>query len=302
MEWSWPWTILLTSVTKAKNLLTALSDNSWHPKTRLAIYRSFIRPITEYSAVLSYLWAQRSLQRHHILTLMKTFHQTALAWIFNRSRYLQIFDFLSGLGPWDYRLESLHGGLTRSFEQLHEDNPLLAARSLYLISASSHFILQNCFKSSYWFSYQKEKMKNLTFPLRWQTWQRSKLKLLASQAGKSSATISYLLPYNIFATRSSFNLSADNLNTLLSWRLNHFSVHQTCICSSTFTRSHIDCILHSQEIYDSWISSPQFLRSIRYASSSRATTYCVIDFLLNNEEYNDFFTLITFLQSQLLPN
>ena len=153
---------------------------------------------------------------------MKTFHETAVAWIFSRPRFSPILDFLSGLGPWEYRLNSLHGGLVQSFENLHQENPLLAARSKYLISASSHFILQNCFKSSYWSLYQREKMRNRTFPLRWKTWKRSKLKHLATEAAKSSATISYLLPYNIFATRASFHLSAAKLDNLLSWRLNRF--------------------------------------------------------------------------------
>ena len=295
-------TSFTASIIKAQNLLTAISDNAWHPKSKLTIYRSFIRPITEYSAVLTYLWAKKSPTRLHLLTLMKTFHQTALAWIFNRPRYSQILDFLSGLGPWDYRLDSLHGGLARSFDNLHDDNPLLAARLMYPISASNHFILQHCFKSPYWFMYQTAKMKHLTFPLRWKTWQRSKLKLLASEAAKSSATITYLLPYNIYAIRATFHLPTATLNTLLSWRLNSFSFRQLCICHSTFTRSHVDCILHQDELYETVLESPHYLRSLRHASTSKATTYCVLDYLLNNEELDTFFYLVSLLQSQLLPN
>jgi len=288
------------SIIKAQNLLTAISDNAWHLKSRLTIYRSFIRPITEYSAVLTYLWAKRSPTRLHILTLMKTFHQTALAWIFNRPRYLQIFDYLSGLGTWDFRLESLHGGLTRSFEHLHADNPLVAARAIYPISASDNFILQNCFKSSYWSLYQKAKMKHLDIPLRWKTWHRSHLQLLTTEAAKSSATISYLLPYNISAIRATFNLSTTNLDNLVSWRLNRFSLHRTCVCLSAFTRSHVDCILNSNETYEHFLSSPRFHRSIKFASSAKASTYCVLDFLLNIEELDAFFHLFSLLQSALL--
>jgi hypothetical protein len=230
---------------------------------------------------------------------MKSQHQTALKWIFNRSQYLQILDFLSGLGPWNYRLECLHGGLARSFEQLHDDNPLIAARATFLISSSKNFILQSCFKSQYWSAYQKEKMKNLIFPLRWGTWRRSKLKSLAYESAKSSATISYTLPFNIISIRTAFNLTIDDFSTAISWRLNRSFLHLVCTCHSRFNRSHIDCVLQSNQIYESHLTSPTYCNSLKMILSSKAATYCVLDFLLNNGEFKDFLYLMDLLRTKL---
>ena len=289
-----------SALTKANNLLNAISDNSWHPKSRLTIYRSFIRPITEYTSLLTYLWAQKSPSRNHLLELMKSQHQNAIKWIFHRSQYLQILDFLSGLGSWNYRLECLHGGLARSLEQLHDDNPLTAARATYFISSSTNFILPLCFKSQYWSAYQKEKMKNLTFPLRWGTWRYLKLKSLAIESAKSSATIAYTLPFNILSIRATFNLPIGDFSTVIQWRLNRSFLHLVCTCHSSFNRSHIDCVLQSNQIYESYLTSPTYFRSLKIILSSKATTYCVLDFLLNNGEFKDFLYLMDLLRSKLI--
>ena len=291
-----------SSVTKTQSLLTALSDNSWHPKSRMTIYRCFIRPISEYSSILTYIWAQKSTDRNHVLTIMKSQHHDALKWIFHRKQYLEILDYLSGLGPWYYRLECLRGSLTRSFRHLHNENPLIAARSIFSLSYSKNFILQDCFKSKYWSVYQIETTEHRITHSSWKTWKQSKLKSLAIEASKQSATIAYSLSLDALTIRTFFNLPTEKFHVVLSWRLNRSFLNHICTCHSRFTRSHVDCVLQTHELYESHLTSPSFTSSLRNVSSAKAAHYCVLDYLLNKQKFNEFFSLISFLESKLIHN
>ena len=284
-----------SSVAKTQALLTALSDNSWHPRSRLTIYRCFIRPISEYSSTLTYIWAQKTTDRNHVLNIMKSQHQDALKWIFYRKQYLEILDYLSGLGPWYYRLECLRGGLTHSFRHLHNDNPLIAARSIFSLSFSKNFILQDCFKSKYWSIYQVETTKHQINPPSWRTWKHSKLKSLAIDASKQSATIAYSLPLNLLTIRALFNLPTKKFHVILSWRLNRSFLTHTCACHSRFTRSHVDCVLQSNPLYETYLTSSDFNSCLKNVSTAKAANYCVLDYLLNKHKLDDFFSLISSL-------
>ena len=296
-------------LTKSKlqsDLLTSLQDNNWHPKAKFIIFRTFIRPITEYTSILTYLWALKHPSRTDILTLMKQQHQQALQWIFSRHKHTNTLDFLSGLGPWDHRMESLRAGLTRSLQDMSPSNPLLAARLVFLISSSSHFILQTCFKSPYWSDYQKVKYLNLMKVLPFKTWLVRKVKSLAMTASKSSALIAYLSPHTYlnachpFKIRLLFNLPRESFFDILAWRLNNCFSCCTCLCGSLFRRSHLDCILDTNELYQTTLHSAPYLNSLTKVSSSSAVNYSVLDFLLNQSKFDHFTILFSVLRSHLI--
>lgn len=284
---------------KQSNLLTSLLDLNWHPKAKLSIYRTFIRPITEYTSVLTYLWALKHPSRTNIMSLMKHQHQSALKWIFSRKKYLKILDFLSGFGPWEYRMECLRAGLTRSFQSLSSGNPLILARPIFLLSASSHSILQDCFRSPYWSEYQKVKLANSLKPLQFQNWTKQKLKSLAITASKSSALISYLTPSHPAHTKNFFNLDHDSFFNVLAWRLNHCFTYCTCLCGSSFRRSHIECILESNPLYTDILHSPAYIASLTNISTSTAANFTVLDYLLNHLKFNTFLILLSSLRSEI---
>jgi hypothetical protein len=286
----------LSQVSKQSRLLTALLDNNWHPKTKLTIYRTFIRPITEYAITLTYNWALKHTSRSDILRLMEQQHQQALKWIFSCKRYTQTLDFLSGFGSWKYRMECLKAGLTCSLQTLSPTNPLMLSRSVYLISSSPHFILQACFKSAYWTEYQKANDSTLNF----KTWKLLKLKSLAVTASRSSALISYLTPYNSHQMKALFNLPYSILSDVLAWRLNYCFSHCTCICGSTFRRPHVDCVLNSSALYNSTLQSSSYARYLVSISTSAAPNYTVLDYLLTQLEFKTFSSLLSILKSHLL--
>ena len=284
---------------KQSNLLTTLLDNNWHPKAKLTIYRTFIRPLTEYSGVLSYIWARKYPSHSNILTLMKSQHETALKWIFSSKQFLQIFDYLSNLGPWKHRLECLHASLNRSLQNMASSNPLLHAKSLFLIADSNFFILQACFQSPYWMEYQKFKDANHKKPLRLKTWILHKLQTLKTAASTSSALILYTNPTHYRSPLINFNAPSKIFFDVLAWRTNRCFPNSTCVCGSTFRRSHLNCILGLNQLYVSVLESPAFIQSLQVINSSRSPNFTVLDFLLNSSDYESFLHFLELLKSSL---
>jgi hypothetical protein len=281
------------------NLLTTLLDNNWHPKTKLTIFKTYLRSITEYTSVLTYIWAQKSQSRSDILTMMKKQHQAVLKWIFSKKQYLEIFDYISGLGSWKHRLECLRASLSNSLQNMTTTNPIIAAKNAFLISSSSHSILQDSFKSPYWSEFRREKSNDPMKPLQLKTWTTKKLKLLARTSAKSSALIAYLGNYDPSTSKHFFNLPNDLLFDALSWRLNYSFALRKCICHSVFNRSHVDCTLQNNELYETHLVSNEYSLSLKSVSSYKAPHYSVLDYLLNICKFDDFSTLFSAMKLRI---
>jgi hypothetical protein len=186
-------TYLLASA-KQKSILTALSDHNWHPKVKLTIFRTFIRPISEYTMALTWIWAHRDLpSRMHILTTAQDAYKSALTWIFGCQKNFKIFEFVSGLDSLEYRMTCLTAGLARSLCNLLPSNPLMHARATFCISSSSHFILPFCFKSKVLTSFNKINKERIR-KLRWKTHLMHELKRLQDQASLTYKMIAYYKP------------------------------------------------------------------------------------------------------------
>ena len=289
-----------TAANKQLRFISALSYNNWHPKIRLIIYRTFIRPITEYVAAVTLIWAQRDLStRSNILKLFETSHKSAIKWIFNRQQHLKIMDYLSGLGPYYYRLECLKSSLANSLTNMIPSNPLFAAKDFYLLSTSKHFILPFCFKSNYLTEFQKLKHSNPMKPLTYKTWTIQKLIAEARLNARNSALISYLSPYHPSKMKIIFNLDQKSFFDILAWRTNSCFSHCICVCGSSFRRSHVDCVLHSNETYTNVLESDAYAHSLSLTSSRVSPHYSVLDFLLNKQEINTFLSLLSIIRSSI---
>jgi hypothetical protein len=286
---------------KQSRLLTALSDRNWHPRMRLIIYRTFIRPISEYTAVLAWIWANRNPEsRSDLLKLMESSHQAAIKWIFNRRRHLKLLDYMSGFGPWTHRMECLRAGLVTTLNRMHVSNPLGAARAFYMVSTSRHFILPDCFKSQYFSAYWNE--KSLIVKLTWSTWKKHQLEILRQTASNSSATIAYYYPVlNTDSSSPIFLLDWPSFDLCLNWRSNNTLLHRTCLCCRPFNRAHLSCILAGNPIFDSWRESRSFNSSLqRDLLTSRASQQLtVFDHLLNSRKHVEFLELYQCLSSAL---
>lgn len=287
------------AVTKQNRYLSTLTNNNWHPKIRLIIYRTFIRPISEYVAPLAHIWANRDLKaRSATITAMENAHKTAIKWIFSKRQHLRILDFISGLGPFEYRAECLRAGLARSLSKLSPSNPLLAAKSVYFLSYSKNFILQECFNSTYWKSFQKSnKLKKVT----WVTHMKHQFQELQKEASRLSPIIAYYSP-SIDTSRISpiFNLPWKDFQLILAWRLNRSLMHRRCTCLASFNRSHLSCVLASNPTYNAVIASTRFkTNSNALALNLKAKNFTPLDHLLNVRMYGDFLYLFNLTQSKL---
>ena len=294
-------TTYIQSTAKQSRLLTALSDRNWHPRMRLIIYRTFIRPINEYVAVLTWIWANKDLAtRSDITKLMESSHQVAIKWIFNRRRHLKLLDFMSGLGPWTYRMECLKAGLVFSMKKMTESNPLHAARAYFMVSTSKHFIMPDCFKSTYSTTYLKEKTHNKT--LTWHTWKNRQLEVLRRTASQSSALLTYYYPI-LNTDRSSpiFLLDWNAFDLILNWRSNNTLLHRTCKCTHSFNRAHLNCVLAENSLFDSFVTDRSFKTASRKIStafnSERQLT--LFDHLLNSRKHDEFLELFNNLSCAL---
>ena len=291
----------IEATAKQMRLITALSDRNWHPRMRLIIYRTFIRPINEYTAVLTWIWAQKDLNsRSDLIKLMETSHKDALKWIFNRRRHLKLLDYMSGFGPWTHRMESLKASLVFSMKKMNASNPLIAARAFYMVSTSKHFIMPECFKSDYVTAYQRVKTQNKT--LSWKTWKNRQLEILRQTASQSSALITYYSPV-LNTDRSSpiFLLDWNTFDLILNWRSNNTLLHRTCTCSQSFNRSHLDCVLAGNPLFDSSVTNRSFKSASRkiLTASNSTRQLTLLDHLLNSCKHDEFLELFKNLSCAL---
>jgi len=211
-------------------------------------------------------------------------------------------DFITGFGSYTHRLESLYGGLVRSFRRLDINNPLVAARSIYQLSSSKHHILSFCFTCKYVSLYDKIQQPSNKMKLRWKTHLRIQLQTIQKKLALKFPTIAYYQPIQTLPNHGSkaLLLPAKDLKRILAWRLNLALVQRPCLCSDTFTRAHLSCILHDNPLYCEIENSTAFqTQRLTLESGSSAFHYTVLDHLLNQLRFNDFTALFDVL-SELL--
>jgi len=225
-------------------------------------------------------------------------HKAAIRWIFNCKLSFKIHDYLSGLGPYQFRIECLRAGLARSFNNLSSHNPLVAARSTYFLSNSRHFILHECFKSNYWTSFKTaNQLKKVT----WKTHMNREFIRCHQSSSQSSAMIGYYLP-TIDNSRASpmFHLSSSQFYLTLKWRTNRCLPYRYCTCSALINRSHIVCVLASTPAYNAILSSSRFKTKLTYMLSlPNARHFNPLDHLLNIGDHLTFLDLFYRLKTAL---
>jgi hypothetical protein len=230
---------------------------------------------------------------------MEVSHQASVKWIFNRRSHKKLLDYMSGLGPWNHRLECLHAGIVFSLQKMNSSNPLAAARAFYMVSTSRNFILPDCFKSTYATAFWKD---NGNKKVSWFTWKRRKLRALQQVVATSSATISYYSPtINTDFSSPIFLLDWKLFDLALNWRSNNALLHRTCACSKPFNRSHLSCLLEGNSLYESTVAHSSFKTACRNltATSRGNHNLTVLDHLLNRRQHQEFSELFQALASAL---
>eukprot|EP00126_Sphaerothecum_destruens_P012096 Sdes_comp20980_c1_seq4m19291 len=91
------------------SFVSSLSSCWRHPRTRLAVYRCFVRPLLEYGYVPTLQWgllSPRSAPGKAVLSAYKVSSQRGLAWIFS-TKYTSCLDSLAGLPDFISRFQAL---------------------------------------------------------------------------------------------------------------------------------------------------------------------------------------------------
>lgn len=270
---------------KQNQLLNAISDNSWHPKARLTIFKTFVRPITDYCHALAVIWADRLPKfRQEVFKLINDNHRNGVKFVFGTKSCSKVLDFVSGLGPSSHYSENLRCGLARFLKQLDPSNPLAAAKTTYLLSSSKNFVIPFCYQSSYLKEFTIEKNRSPKGIL-YRTWLSRKLRDLLLTASSSSRLHTYILPLRSLPNNSSPILlqNPETIRKGLAWRTNVSFIGKLCQCGKSFNRSHLPCIFSCNVLFRSVLSCDHF-RDIQ----EEIPQYSVLDHLLNNSEYQEF--------------
>lgn len=287
---------------KQRRFMDAIDNGNWHPRMKLIIYRTFVRPITEYVLAPTWLWATKaSARRQETINLIKRAHQDGIKFVFGYQRHYQLMDFISGFGPYTHRLASLHGGLARCLNRLSKNNPLLAARRVYQLSSSSHHILPLCFKSAYndRFEHLNRQTQQKT---RWKTFLDMELKSQNRTLSAAYSTIAYYSPRNTLKDNSStaFLLPKNDFQSIIAWRLNLAFIQRPCACGEPFTKAHLSCLLSNDIVFSQTAQSHDFQDQQAYLSTmSNALNFTVFDYLLNQLKFPQFLKLYSDLREMI---
>lgn len=295
------WTSTITrSTAKQKAMLTALSFKPWHLKMRLIIYRTFIRPISEYVAAAATIWSSRApTVRSSIPALFKEVHCLGHQFIFNVNRFSPVLELISGFGPPEYRLEVLKASLANHVRSLSPTNPLKSAITQYLLSADNNSILSFLSSSPYLHEFNvikarllKEALaagsrrpKKLSYP----SFLVSKLKSLYAASRSSNRLCSY---YTFDQASPLLLQPAALISKAIKWRMNTLPFKSNCLCGSAFRRTHIACYLQDHPIYLACTALSCYQSTVSRLPDS---TYSVLDHLLNIKKYEDFDALLSLM-------
>lgn len=260
----------------------------WSTITKLVIYRTFIRPIMEYTMPLYTQWTKRQCKETQkvVYGLLKSNHEESLKWIFDKNKALAVLESLSGLGSYEFRIRQLEASLTLHLDTLSHANPLHSLLRNYQLSSSPNdfisFIKQSDIISAFK-AQNSVKLKTFISQL--------KIQDMRDKPGKLHRYISNScrLP-----SGTDCCLLQENASIFLQWRLNTCFINMTCpICQQSFTRRHVRTCFQVP-----------FKRRKKDSHMQDLPNYTALDDMLNTKKYDEFmdtFSKIKTALSETLP-
>lgn len=115
----------------AAAMLDALRTPSlaWPPAVRLAVWRTYIRPVGEYGLAQGWMAAMEAPKEPASLQLLATTaatHRAAVTWVLDTESGQHVCEMLTGSGTWERRCRELLASLSRHATQLAGENPARA--------------------------------------------------------------------------------------------------------------------------------------------------------------------------------
>lgn len=302
-----------TLIAKHEGILkaTIVRRKAWSMQTRLTIYKVFIRSTLEYCIAPLWTWLckQKPSKSAHLKSMLLDTYGKALEWIFDTRQSRQILENISGLGDFESRVAMLQGSIARHLRELDPSNPLSSHLRENPISASPNFILQSC-KISSLLDEWKAQPKDPSAWVGWQTWCR---RAWIKKQFDSGNTLPHYVLMRCRAHSFMDRFMGQSLyvaRQALAWRSNRLFSRARCpVCHDSFNRAHLQrCKLYERlETHAKFLDSESFKSDVDKISKhfiDRSTTfhYTLLDFYLNNQDYQSFADIVETLKDLLHGN
>jgi hypothetical protein len=275
-------TYLQRTTKKSENLLVALEPfrHWWPPGIRVAIYRTFSRPATDFLWSLLYghievlRLAGRSEEMDEVCSTLKTHNTVAMKWIWDMEHPRSIEQSLTGLlYPID-RLLHLSSSIYSHFDCAPEDSPLAFRwkRPIHPINSILARIKHNPLTQQ--INEQSRQDPNRNKETLTETWKINKLR----SYGKLSNYITGTARTDGGTDRLLTAPVTSATKNCLRWRRNLYVNHYTCpVCTGSFTRDHISRCNPFNNIQPSITESTDRIAQQMPPDG----TYCAIDQMIN---------------------
>jgi hypothetical protein len=298
------------TVKMAKSLM--IRKNLWKVQTRLILYKVFIRSLADYCLPIYTLWlAQQPKQKQKQLNeLLVTAHKIGLEFIFGSDKPQTLLEHSAGIGSFSVRSQLLQARLAKSINSLSQENPLNFYLRMSHFRNSSHSVLYAAARSALLNEFLATFAAETNFDNSWKTF--SKNKTQDSTLKKPGVLQHYVRKRCRLNGHldSLFSLPTRFISKALSWRSNKLFTRRLCpVCLSQFTRKHLrTCSLLPSSLTQQY-DSKQFIKDVEEIAQELENKkhktefeYTLLDFLLNEKDYENFEKIVQELDEKLLSN
>lgn len=307
------WELLMekqhTQVTRML-LSLMIRRRGWTLPTRLLIYKTFIRSTVEYCRPLLMQWiCQQPMQKKtHLLQSVSAVHKLGVEFVMGKDRPRCLLESMSGLGSWECRSKLLHSSLAKSLKRMHCSNPLLPYYNMSALFNGSDSILHGCSDDPLEREYEIWCQSGRLTRRSWPTFCRS--YTVSSCLREPGLLQHYIRPRarNRGLVDACLVQTPQIKDQCLKWRTNRMFIHRICPqCMEPFNRAHVSrCgLLHPNLIAK--MNEPRYIRDvaeIHQEIDSKTQTvkyeYVVLDYMLNNQDFDTFSKAVAELDCLLL--
>jgi hypothetical protein len=309
------WELYLLSQTQrivstAKSLL--VRKKLWKVQTRLILYKVFIRSLADYCLPIYTLWlSQQPKQKQKQLNaLILEAHKIGLEFIFGTEKPQYLLEHAAALGDSSIRTQLLQARLARNLQNLNQENPLNFYMQMSHFKNSSHSVLYSATRNALLDEFLATFTGETDFENSWTTF--SKNKTQESTLKKPGVLQHYIRKRCRLNGQldSLFSQSSSFVKKAMSWRSNKLFTRRFCpVCLCQFTRKHLrTCSLLPTSFTDMY-DSKKFIQDVEDIAQELVEKkhkddfeYTLLDFLLNEKEYEIFGNIVQELDEKLLSN
>jgi hypothetical protein len=309
------WELFLEQkVAKFSSLVNGLlaKRRSWSFKSRIIIFKLFIRSVADYCLPLITIWMKQQPKdtQTRMDKLLTQMSKLSLTFLFDFDTPKTLLEHLTAMGSIQTRNELLEASLCAQLHNISPDNPLTHYLSQGAFLALRRSLLWPATHNKLWQDYKVFCEANPLLNRTWKTF--SKHYILDTQLKLSGVLQHYVLSRcrDKSSTDSCLLLPLQPATTALKWRQNKLFLSRICpVCNDNFNRSHLNTCQVLPSSLHSVQNNPRFIKDvadIAQAISSKPTglqqdfNYTVLDYLLNEKKYEDFATAIAHLDDILL--